>query len=39
METRVLSNGVEIPRLGFGVYQINGETECIRSVRDAIDVG
>ena len=24
METRILNNGVEMPVLGFGVYQVDG---------------
>ena len=35
----VLNNGVEMPILGFGVFQIEDLAECERSVRDAIDVG
>ncbi|RTL51728.1 MAG: aldo/keto reductase [Bradyrhizobiaceae bacterium] len=34
-----LNNGVEMPILGFGVFQVPDPTECERSVRDAIDVG
>jgi 2,5-diketo-D-gluconate reductase A len=34
-----LNNGVEMPLLGFGVYQITDPNECEQSVRDAIDVG
>lgn len=34
-----LSNGVEMPILGFGVFQVPDPAECERSVRDAIDVG
>jgi 2,5-diketo-D-gluconate reductase A len=39
MRTVVLNNGVEMPILGFGVFQIADPAECERSVRDAIDVG
>jgi len=39
MQRIVLNNGVEMPILGFGVFQIQDLTECERSVRDAIDVG
>jgi diketogulonate reductase-like aldo/keto reductase len=35
----VLNNGVEMPVLGFGVFQIEDLVECERSVRDAIDAG
>jgi diketogulonate reductase-like aldo/keto reductase len=39
MRTIKLNNGVEIPILGFGVFQITDPTECERSVVDAIEVG
>ena len=32
MEHRILNNGVEMPVLGFGVYQV-GETVCEQCVR------
>ena len=34
-----LNNGVQMPILGFGVFQVPDPAECQRSVRDAIDVG
>src|SRR6476469_3057224 len=34
-----LNNGIEMPILGFGVFQVKDLAECERSVRDAIDVG
>lgn len=34
-----LNNGVEMPILGFGVFQVPDPAERERSVRDAIDVG
>jgi 2,5-diketo-D-gluconate reductase A len=34
-----LNNGVEMPLLGFGVFQIHDTEECERSVYDAIRVG
>ncbi len=34
-----LNNGIEMPMLGFGVFQVPDLAECERSVRDAIDVG
>lgn len=37
--TVTLANGVEMPMLGFGVFQVPDPAECERSVRDAIDVG
>jgi len=39
MRNITLNNGVEMPILGFGVFQIADPAECERSVRDAIDVG
>ena len=38
MKTVKLNNGVEMPILGYGVYQIAPE-ECERCVLDAINVG
>jgi diketogulonate reductase-like aldo/keto reductase len=37
--TVTLNNGVDMPLLGFGVFQVPDPAECERSVRDAIDVG
>src|SRR4051812_7497933 len=34
-----LNNGVEMPLLGFGVYQMTDVEECERSVCDALEVG
>lgn len=34
-----LSPSVELPRIGFGVYQIVDEKECESSVSDALEVG
>jgi 2,5-diketo-D-gluconate reductase A len=39
MQTVKLNNGVEIPILGFGVFQITDPDECERSVVDAIQTG
>jgi 2,5-diketo-D-gluconate reductase A len=39
MQTVKLNNGVEIPILGFGVFQITDPAECARSVVDAIQTG
>ena len=33
-----LSNGVKMPQLGYGVYQVT-QNECERCVRDALEVG
>ncbi|MCW1384946.1 aldo/keto reductase [Novosphingobium sp. KCTC 2891] len=35
----ILNNGVEMPLLGFGVFQVPDPAECERSVRDALDAG
>ncbi len=39
MQTIKLNNGVEVPILGFGVFQIADPAECERSVVDAIQTG
>ena len=39
MKNVVLNNGVEMPILGFGVYQIPDAVECERCVYDALQVG
>jgi diketogulonate reductase-like aldo/keto reductase len=39
MQTVKLNNGVEVPILGFGVFQITDSAECERSVIDAIQTG
>lgn len=39
METVTLANGLKMPILGFGVYQVNDLEECERVVREAIEVG
>lgn len=39
MDYVTLNNGVRMPILGFGVYQIPDPAECERSVMDAIEVG
>ena len=39
MQTIKLNNGVEMPILGFGVFQVRDLDECERSVSDAIQVG
>ena len=37
--TVALNNGVEMPLLGFGVFQVADLDECERSVSDALEVG
>ncbi|KIA96616.1 2,5-diketo-D-gluconic acid reductase [Pedobacter kyungheensis] len=39
METVKLNNGIEMPLLGFGVFQVTDLAECERSVMDAIETG
>jgi 2,5-diketo-D-gluconate reductase A len=39
LQTVKLNNGVEIPILGFGVFQITDPVECERSVVEAIQTG
>ncbi len=39
METVKLNNGVEMPVLGFGVFQVPDLAECERSVLEAIETG
>jgi 2,5-diketo-D-gluconate reductase A len=39
MQTVKLNNGVEMPLLGFGVFQIADAEECERSVSEAIQTG
>ena len=38
MEYVTLNNGVKMPKLGYGVYQVSPD-ECERCVSDAIAVG
>lgn len=39
MKTITLNNGVKMPALGFGVFQMRDLAECERAVNDAIEVG
>lgn len=39
MDYKTLSNGVKMPILGFGVYQVPDLDECERVVSDAISIG
>ena len=39
MKYVTLNNGVKMPILGYGVYQIEDLKECERCVLDAIEVG
>ena len=38
MNTVRLSNGIEMPQIGYGVYQVTPE-ECERCVTEALEVG
>jgi 2,5-diketo-D-gluconate reductase A len=39
MKTITLNNGIDMPALGFGVFQMRDLAECERAVADAIEVG
>jgi len=39
VQTRMLNNGSTIPIVGYGVFQIQDDQECMRCVIDAIDAG
>lgn len=39
MQTVKLNNGIEMPILGFGVYQVADGNECEKAVSEAIEVG
>jgi aryl-alcohol dehydrogenase-like predicted oxidoreductase len=39
MQTVQLNNNVEMPLLGFGVFQVTNAEECERGVSDAIETG
>ena len=39
MQTAKLNNGVEMPTLGFGVFQVTDLAVCEQSVADAIETG
>lgn len=39
MQKVKLNNGVEMPVLGFGVFQIQDQNECEQAVYDAIMAG
>lgn len=38
MEYVTLANGIKMPKIGYGVYQIS-KNECVRCVLDALEVG
>lgn len=39
MQKVILNNGVEMPILGFGVFQVTDAEECERSVFEALQIG
>ena len=39
MKTVVLNNGVKMPAIGFGVFQIPDQKQCEQAVNDALEVG
>lgn len=39
MEMMTLNNGVEMPILGFGTYQVTDPGECEKSVINAVKAG
>ncbi len=39
MQEVTLNNGIKMPILGFGVYQIPAGAECEKAVENAIDIG
>lgn len=39
MKKIILNNGIEMPVLGFGVFQVPNPAECEKAVIDAIDTG
>ena len=39
METITLNNGIKMPATGFGVFQIQNETQCEQCVVDAVHAG
>ena len=39
MEKVILNNGIEMPILGFGVFQVENQAECEQAVVDAIATG
>ena len=39
MEYKILSNGIKMPMVGFGVFQVDDQKVCEQAVLDAIKVG
>ena len=39
MEQKTLANGVKMPMVGFGVYQVEDHNQCEQSVLEALNAG
>ena len=39
MEYTTLNNGVKMPMVGFGVFQVNDQKQCQMAVENAIEAG
>ncbi len=39
MEYKILSNGIKMPMVGFGVFQVEDQKVCEQAVLDALEVG
>jgi 2,5-diketo-D-gluconate reductase A len=39
MKKIVLNNGVEMPMLGFGVFQVSNNEQCEQAVLEALNTG
>ena len=39
MQYRALSNGVELPMIGYGTFQIRDAVQCERCVSEALEIG
>lgn len=39
MEYVTLNNGIKMPQMGFGVFQITDAAECEQAVTDALEIG
>ena len=39
MQYRILSNGVELPMIGYGTFQIKDAARCEQCVSEALEMG
>ena len=39
MEYITLNNGIKMPCVGFGVFQVKDKEECVQAILDAIETG